>query len=106
MFKEYRVASAEIDFGHRHDLALHLATAGTELELRHVFDARSLAPAGFADQVADVERRSAGAAGQSGLVVHALAPLALNAFYRRRGSGHRSYDINSVSRGKPTLFTR
>ena len=40
---------------------------------------------GFAHQVADIEWRSARAAGRGGLLVHALAPLALDAFERNSG---------------------
>src|ERR1700686_3777042 len=98
MLEKNRVTGSEINFCHRYDLTFHLATAGAELELRHVLDARSFAPSRLADQIANVERRTAGAASESSLVVHTLAPLALNAFYRRSSGVHRTYDINSNAR--------
>ncbi len=79
VLEEDGVAGAEVDFGHGHDLAFHLAGAGAEVDLRHVLDPRRFAPARFADQIANVERRSAGPARERGFVVHALAPLALDA---------------------------
>jgi len=80
MFEEDGVSGAEVDLGGGNDLALHLASARAEVDLRHVLDPGRLAPARFADQIANIERSSAGAAGQSSLLIHALAPLALNPF--------------------------
>ena len=82
VLEEDRVVRAQMDFGHRNDFAFHLAGAGAELKLGHVAEARGFAPAGLADQVANVERSAARAAGERGLLVHALAPLALDAFER------------------------
>src|SRR5579863_5957108 len=78
MLEEDRVARAQVDLGHRHDLALHLARTGAEMDLGHVLDPRSFAPSRFAHQIPDIERRAASPARKRGLVVHALAPLALD----------------------------
>src|SRR5579862_9682135 len=80
MLEEDRVARAQVDLGHRHDFAFHLACTRAEMDLGHVLDPRSFAPSRFAHQIPDIERRAAGPAGKRGLVVHALAPLALDAF--------------------------
>ena len=80
VFEKHRIIRAQVNFRHRDDLAFHLARAGAELKLGHVAQARSFAPARFADQIANIERRPAGAASERGFLVLALAPLALNAF--------------------------
>src|ERR1039457_4982247 len=82
-----RVARSQVDLGHRHDLALHLTGAGAEMNLGHVADPRSLPPSGLAHQVAYVEWRSTGAARQRGLLVHPLAPLALDTLELRCRDG-------------------
>src|SRR5580692_5934469 len=71
-----------MDLGYRNDFTFHLAGAGAETKLGHIAQARGFAPTGLAHQVADIEGRAACAAGESGLLVHALAPLALDAFQR------------------------
>src|SRR5208282_5003262 len=83
--EENRIAGTQIDLGHGYDLSFHLAGTRAEVDLGHVLDARRLAPAGFADQIPDVERRAACLARERGSLVHALAPLALDALQRLRG---------------------
>ena len=82
MFEEDRIVRAQVNFGHRNDLAFHLAGAGAELKLGHVAQARGFPPARFADQITDIQRRAARMTGERGLGVHALAPLALDPFER------------------------
>src|ERR1700733_3172129 len=82
MLEEDRVVRAEMDLGHRNNFTLHLAGAGAELKLRHVAQTRSFAPPRLAHQVANVQWRAARTAGERGLLVHALAPLALDPFER------------------------
>ena len=48
--KKIESPAPEVDLGDRHDLPLHLAGAGAELDLRHVAQARRLAPPRVADQ--------------------------------------------------------
>src|SRR5664279_2833164 len=76
------VAEINLGPGDGDDLAFHLAGAGAELNLGHIANAGRFAPAGFTDQIPDIEGSSASAAGQRGLLVHALAPLALDSFER------------------------
>ena len=90
MLEEDGIAGPQIDLGGRYDFAFHLAGARAEVDLCHVTDARRLAPTRFADQIANIERRSAGAARRGGLLVHTLAPLALDAL-ERRGFSHRVF---------------
>src|SRR5580704_2042920 len=69
-----------MDLGYGNDFAFHLAGTGAETKLGHIAQARGFAPAGLAHQVANIEGRAARPAGERGLLVHALAPLALDAF--------------------------
>src|SRR6185437_12584992 len=80
MLKEDRVAGPQVNLGGRNNIAFHLASARVKVDLGHVAYAGRFPPAGFAYDIADVERLSASSAGQCGLVVHALAPLALDSF--------------------------
>src|ERR1700734_129828 len=83
-----------MDFGHRNNFTFHLARAGAELKLGHVAETRSFAPARLAHQVANIQRSAARPAGERGLFVHALAPLALDSFERlgsRSRIAHREY---------------
>src|ERR1700734_2999388 len=80
MFEEYRIVRAQVNFRYRNDFAFHLAGAGAELKLGHVAEAWSFAPARLADQITDIQRRAARTAAERGLLVHALAPLALDPF--------------------------
>src|ERR1043165_891782 len=75
MLEKDRVLRTEIYLRDRDDLALDLTSASTKTDLGHVLDPRRLSPAGFADQVLDVERRSAGPTRDRALFVHRLAPL-------------------------------
>src|SRR5580658_885738 len=88
-----------MDLGYGNDFAFHLAGTGAETKLGHLAQARSFAPAGLAHQVAKTEGRAAGAAGERGLLVHALAPLALAAF-ERLGS------VNSVAHWSRVILAR
>src|SRR5262249_25142032 len=78
MLEEYRIVLTEIDLRNGNDLALDLASASAKAYLGHVLDPRSLTPPGFAHQVFDVERRPARATRHSRLLIHRLAPLAMN----------------------------
>src|SRR5581483_4117998 len=89
VLEEDRVIRAEMDFGDGHDFPFHLAGARAELKFGHVAEARRFAPAGLAYQVANVERRSASAAGERGFIVLALAPLALDPLQGLGGIGHQ-----------------
>src|SRR5260370_15899087 len=72
---------AQVDLRHWHDLALHLTSAGVELKLGHVPEPRRFPPARLANQVADIQRGPARAAGERGFLVHSLTPLALNSLH-------------------------
>src|SRR5438132_10559335 len=59
MLEEDRIALSKINLSHRHYLSLDLASAQSEVNLGHVADTRRLAPARFADQILNVQRRTA-----------------------------------------------
>jgi hypothetical protein len=82
VLEEHRIVRAKMDLGYRNNFALHLTGAGAELKLGHIAQAGSFAPARLAYQIPDIQRRTARAASESGLLVHALAPLALDTFER------------------------
>src|SRR5437764_10356641 len=81
------IARRKIQLCDGHYLAFDLTRALPELKLRHVLEARRFTPTRLADQILDVQRRSTGATGRRALLVHALAPLALQSLYRRILSG-------------------
>src|SRR5260370_36841433 len=82
MLKIDGVAMAQVDLGHGHDFSLHLAGAGVELKLGHVPEPWRFPPARLAHQAANIQRSPARAASERGLLVHSLAPLALNSLER------------------------
>src|SRR2546423_7354863 len=82
VLEEDRVAGREVYLGDGDDLALDLTGARAEVNLRHVLYARGLAPARFAYEVLDVERRAARAARERRALVHRLTPLAAYALKR------------------------
>src|SRR5215831_15897089 len=91
MLKEHGIALAQVDLRDGHDLALNLAGAQAKVNFRHVANARRLAPARFAYQIADVERRSTRAARKRALLVLRRTPLADDPF-KRLGSNGRVGD--------------
>jgi hypothetical protein len=78
MLKVDGVALNQINLGHRHNLAFHLAATTPKTEFGHVFDARRFPPARLADQVTNIKRSAARTAGDSGSLILALTPLAFN----------------------------
>src|SRR5215472_3829403 len=91
MLEEDGIALAQIDFGHRHDLAFNLASAHAEMNLSHVANARRLAPARLAYQIAHIQRRAARAARKRALLVLRGAPFANDTLKRFRGRGRVGY---------------
>ena len=98
MLKEYCVSLPEIDFCYRHDLPFDLTGAQSEMNFSHVSDARRFTPAGFADEVGNVQRRAARPTRERRLLVHSLTPFTSDALDRiggrGRGSNPRSFLLN------------
>ncbi len=95
VLEEHPVALAQVELGHRDQLALDLAGAVGEPELGHVLEPGRFLPPGVADQVAGVEGRTAGRAGGLSGVVLGFAPLTLDPVhgagrYHRRGGETKS----------------
>jgi hypothetical protein len=63
VFEEDGVALRQVEVGNRHHLTFDLACAVAKVKLGHVPQARSLSPAGIADQILNVERRATGLTG-------------------------------------------
>src|SRR2546423_26982 len=75
MLKIDRIPLRQVHLGHRHDLALYLASAIAEANLGHIADARCFPPPRLADHILDVQRRATSPTTSSIRLVLTVTPL-------------------------------